>query len=372
MIVIFTFFAVIIKENNHNNIIIRAGINRFPQGLKVAEKEYLTIDPGAILLMGEGTEIEIKGNIVARGTKKNPIIFKSENNVLWRGIKIIGGNSNLDLEGYKQAIRNKTFNESDYLESIKNGNIFNYCHFENLAAENKERVAENRLKAAIEANNTTLTVSNSIFANIVNIGCVKTQDSLALVNHNFTDSKMVMKAFHFVRSFHITYDNKLIPKKGERLLWPVGIYTKSGVGIIYGNEIEGFGDNGIDNDNNCLVYIIKNTITDIYDDGIDIDYQTEAYVVGNKINSTADNGILISEQSTAILIDNEISNTNVGITLRNGGRTFIKNTNISQSKYGIKIFNQVPLFIDKNDFSNIKEKLKSLDKSDWDYYGIYT
>lgn len=372
LIVIFAFFIVIIKKDNHNTIIIKAGINNFPKGLKISEKEFLVIDPGATLLMGEGTEIEIRGNIVANGTKENPIIFTSKDNVLWRGIKIIGKNDNLNLEGYKQALKNKTFDESDYLESIKKGNIFNYCHFENLAAENKERVAENRLKAVLEASNTILAVSNSIFSNVVNIGCIKTDDSMVLVNHNFTDSKMVMKAFHFVRSFHITYDNKLMPEKDERLVWPVGIYTKAGAGIIYNNEIQGFGDNGIDNDNNSLVYIIKNVLRDNNDDGIDVDYQSEAYIINNKIDSSLDNGIIVSEQSTAVLIDNEISNANVGITLRNGGKVVVKNNNISQSKYGIKIFNQIPLFIDKQDFSNIEKKIKNLNKSDWDYYGTYT
>ncbi len=365
-------FSILIVNRNDSIVVIKKGIHKFPNGLQIPENKTLVISPGTVLMMGEGAKIEVRGNIVGKGTKENPIIFTSEDNVLWRGINIIGKNDNLDLEGYKQALKNKTFNESDYIESIKKGNIFNYCHFKNLAAENKERVAENRLKAVLEASNTILAVSNSIFSNVVNIGCVKTDDSMALVNHNFTDSKMVMKAFHFVRSFHITYDNKLIPEKDERLVWPVGIYTKSGLGIIYDNEIQGFGDNGIDNDNNSLVYIIKNVLKDNDDDGIDVDYQSEAYIVGNKIESSLDNGIIISEQSMAVLIDNKISNANVGITLRNGGKAVVKNINISQSKYGVQIFNQIPLLIDKKDFSNIEKKIKNLSKSDWDYYGTYT
>ena len=368
---VFALSTFVVGRNN-SAVVIKKGINKFPNGLQVPENKTLVINPGATLVMGEGTKIEVKGSIVAKGTKENPIIFTSENNILWRGINIIGKNDNLDLEGYKQALKNKTFNESDYLESIKKGNIFNYCHFENLAAENKERVAENRLKAAIEAGSTVLAVSNSIFNNIVNIGCVKTDDSIALVNHNFTDSKLVIKAFHFVRSFHITYGNKLIPERDKRLVWPVGIYTKEGVGIIYGNEIQGFGDNGIDDDNNCLIYIIKNTLKNNDDDGIDVDYQSEAYIAGNEIDSSLDNGIIISEQSKAVLVNNEISNANVGIMLRNGGKAIVKNTNISESKYGMQIFNQVPLLIDKKDFSDIENKIKSLNKSDWDYYGTYT
>ena len=241
------FLGFSLRDDRISVITLEKGSHEFPEGLKISEKEVLVIEPGSTLFMGENARIEIDGKIIAKGTSDEPIIFKGKDDVYWRGIVINGRDETPDIEVYRKLLKEKNFEKSDYLDSIENGNFFVNCHFENLMTDGKE-TAENRVKSVIEARRTAVTVSNCSFSDIVHIGCVQTEESLALIKNNYVDSYFVMKVFHLIRSVHITYANELVPHRYEWNTWAEGVYSKSSVAIVVDNIIEGLPDNGIDND----------------------------------------------------------------------------------------------------------------------------
>ena len=353
------------QETDRMIRVLDRGVHEFPDGLKVPENEILVIEPGAVLVMGERSKIEIKGRIIAKGTEEKPIVFRG-NNAYWRGIEITGQNTAPDREEYKKLLETRQFEESDYFKALKNGNIFIYCHFENLKTDGKLS-KENRVRAVIEANYTALIVSHSVFKDIIHIGGVQTNRSILLAGHNYTNAKYIMKMFHLMESIHITHDNELRPDRHECRTWPEGIYTKGGLAVVVNNIVQGFPDNGIDNDQ-AISYIINNHVKEVYDDGIDIDHETEAYVIGNKIESAKFDGIVVSNQSSAVLINNQITGTDTGIALRNGGRVIAENIDISEAQNGIMLFNQVPLFIEKNDYFYVKERFRNLSHEDFTFH----
>lgn len=348
---------------------LKSGTHKFPQGLRVPEEKTLLIRPGATLLMGADSRLVVEGKIIAKGKEEQPITFTTPEGEYWRGIKIKGDEQAPDIEKYKKLLNNKNFTKSNYFNSLKKGNAFIDCRFQNLKTNGQE-VKENRLKAAIEAYRVSMVISDSSFENIVHMGGVKAEESLVLARNNQTFSKNIMKTFMFVESVHMTINNTLKPNRQEYHLWPEAIYTKAGVAIVADNMIQGYSDNGIDNDL-ALSFIFNNDIKDVYDDGIDIDNKTTAYILGNNIENTKFNSILVSNQSSAIIMDNNMSKSQWGITLRNGGDAKIENVTIVDCEYGLRLFNRVPLLLTKKDFNRVKDKFRNLSKKEIDKWGHY-
>lgn len=366
---LFLFFKNTYKDNGEVVIVIKEGVNDFPNGINIDKKETLIIEPGAIVVMGEGTRINIKGKIVAKGTEEKPIIFKGKDDSFWRGIKINGSLASLNREKYEKLIKEKRLEDSNFFNEIAAGNIFVYSIFKNLQSDGRETV-ENRLKAAIEVSNAPIVVSRSNFINIVHIGCIMVTDSLALISDNSMDSYYVMKALHLVGSFSIVDNNNITTDRREYSLWTDGLYTKGGIAIVTNNFFQGFADGGVDHDMS-LVYIINNNISDVYDDAIDIDNKSEACIVDNNLKRAKINGILVGNQSTATLINNKISETKYGLSIRDGASVVATDNTISMTKNGIRVFNKVPLVISESDYLFLKERFYNLSSEEIDYWGFY-
>jgi len=350
-------------------IILKEGNYYFPDGLTIKSDEELIIKPGAHLIFGEKTQMIIRGKIYAKGTKEKPIIFEGKDNSQWRGIQIVGSQPSPDIEFYKKVFKEKNLPKNFLKSQFVNGNVFEYCIFQDLTSDGKKN-KENRLKAALEVKNTSLTVIHSKFSNIIHIGSIQAEKSYLLAWGNTFDAKMGMKYFHLIESVHIIAFNKIIPQRYERQTWPDGIYSKAGVGIVFNNYFDGIADDAIAYDKSLAV-IIDNHINHSYDQGIDIDNQTEAYIKGNIISKTKEAGIMISERSKAILLENKIENTPVGILIRNGGNVVGKEGLIDTPK-GIVISDVIPLFMNQNDFEKAKHIFSLLDEKQKDYYGYYT
>ena len=361
----------LIDNINKAERIITAGEHFFPEGIIVKKDEVLIIKPGAHLFMGKSARIKVKGKIIAKGTKQNPIIF-SGNNAYWRGIKIEGGRQP-DINKYKQFFMANKFENSDFIPSIKNGNIFLYCEFENLATEDKERNRLNRERGVIEAENTCLVVSFCGFdKDIFHIGCILPTNSLALISHNRITSKMVMKVIFARKSVIILHHNLIAPKRYEYQTWPDGICSENGMAIIGYNDFEGTADDAISS-RDSLCFILRNNINRPFDDGLDIDNRSKAYIIDNYISQPYDEGILISDQASAILVDNNIrrvkadsnavfpiNTANAALTLRSGGKAYCRNLQVRDSDRGIYLKQEMPLVFSQEGFRLIKQAILRL------------
>jgi hypothetical protein len=359
-----------IKNNKRINseIILSEGEYIFKDDFYVPEKKTLIIKPGANLKIGRGASIIVEGKIIARGTKEKPITFSSYDDY-WRGIKIIGKQRKLDLDNYKKALKGKEIENTDFLKSFENSNIFLYCTFKNLAT-NQVRDVANRKKAVLEVKNSSLVVSHSKFEDIVHMGVIQTENSFLLINHSEFLSEMVMKVIHPINSVAVIHDNLIEPKRYEYQTWPDGVFVNAGIGIVVNNSFDGLSDDAIDFDGS-LAYIFGNSIKKTFDDGIDIDNKTEAYIIDNKIEDISEGGVLVSNQSKAFLFNNNITKTEHGIVLRNGGKVFADNLTIDKSKIGILIYQGIPLILTEEDFQNVKKEVSSISKEEMNGIGIY-
>ncbi|MFH0912805.1 MAG: right-handed parallel beta-helix repeat-containing protein [Candidatus Omnitrophota bacterium] len=357
--------------------VISAGKHEFPQGIIVKKGEALIVNPGAHLKMGKNTRIIVEGKIIAKGTKDRPIIFSGSDGY-WRGIKITGTNSPPDINRYKELFERNEFERSDFISSLRRGNIFLYCEFENLATESRQRDKYNRETGVIEVKNSSLIVSHSKFnKDILHIGCILSDESVALISNNHVSSLMIMKAVFARESVIIVHHNSIAPKRYEYQTWPDGIVSDNGMAIIYGNNFDGTGDDAIDC-GNSLCFIANNNINRPFDDGIDIDCGAKAYIVGNNISQPYDEGIIISDQSFALLIDNQINgvkstnvtsgpliNTaNAALTLRSGGKAYCKNLTITDSDRGIYLKQELPLVLNQQEFNSIKQAILDLSEQE--------
>ena len=359
--------VLFLNINNFNTININDGVHYYPDGINVPAKKTLIIQPGATLKMGEDARIEVFGKIIAKGTKEKPIIFEAEKNY-WRGVKIVGNSDPLDIDFYKKSLLNEQFEDTSFISSLQNGNIFKHCLFKNLQTNGIRDVA-NRKKAVIEAENSSILLFDISFKNVVHMGIIQTENSLLLAKQNVIDSKMVMKVFHVINSISIIYENEVSPKRYEYQTWPDGIFGNVGVGIVVNNIFDGTSDDAIDFDSS-LVYIFNNKINNTSDDGIDIDNKTIAYLSNNEINSIKEDGLLISNQSIAYLLNNKVVDSFNGITLRNGGRAIGQNLNIS-AENGIVFHQGIPLILTNNMFNNLRESIAKITEVEMHNIGIY-
>ena len=352
-----------IKIEEGDSIILEEGLHRISDNLVIPEGKTLIIKPGANLKIAKEKKIIVNGKIIAKGTENNPIIFEGDGDY-WRGIIIEGNNSRSDMINYRQMLEREKFEETNFISSIEQGNVFSYCRFKDLATKDKGRNKNNRVKAIIEVNNAPLRVSYSEFnENIYYIGCIQPTNSLALINNNEIKSKMIVKAIYANDSVVIMFDNLVDPRRYEYETWPDGIVVNNGVGIIVNNTFDGTADDAIDFGGSYGI-ILNNSIKNTFDDGLDIDNGSFVYVIDNNISKIRDEALMISDQSIAIMLNNTIENTNSGLTLRSGSTIYSKNLLIDNTQIGIKFLQEIPLVLSQNKFRLIKEKISNLSNED--------
>jgi hypothetical protein len=335
-------------------VVIKKGEHFFQDGFTVENNKILLIEPGAYLKMGRDAKIIVKGKILAKGTKEDPIVFEGAGDY-WRGIEIIGDDQAPNIDFYKKSFEENSLEKTDFFANLEGGNVFSYCNFRNLAT-NQKRDVSNRKKAVIEATNASVIITDSIFQDIVHIGAIQTSQSYLLARRNTLDAYLIMKVFHPLHSVYIIDENNIIPRRYEFQTWPDGLYGGYGVGIVTNNRWEGLSDDAIDF-TASLGFVMGNVVDGTFDDGISLDNKSSGYVMDNKINNVFEHGLMVSNQSTAVLVNNEISKSENALLLRSGATAYAKNLILKDSQVGILQNSDIPLMLSEEKFKQIEQEI---------------
>jgi len=359
-------FFLTTNINNHKEFVVKKGTNYFPEGIMA---DYIIIEPGAELVMGQNSKIITK-QIIAKGGENSKIFFRAKNGEYWRGIEVVDSNScDNKIEYYLKSFLEKKMIESGFFLEFNSGSIFNNCVFSDLATNFRRDVA-NRKKAVIEVEDTSLQVLNSKFENIVHMGSIQSISSIIHISGNIFSSRLTMKILHLIDSINFVHDNEFIPQRNEYQTWPDGIFTNGGFGIVANNKFDGLSDDAIDFDNS-FAFVSNNVINNTYDDGIDIDNKTEAYIIGNNINNILEDGVLVSNQSRVLLLDNYIKNSKNAIVLRSGARIETSENLLENSKVDFFAYSAIPLLFNDSEFKEAKRRFRNLSIVDFKNIGIY-
>lgn len=341
-------------------IILESGEHFFSEDLIVNKNEILVIMPGAHLKFSENKKILAYGKISALGAKEDPIIFQSAGDFFWRGIKIIGENSAPDYEKYWAWLKNvnpKT--ESKLLEEIKSGSFFRHCHFLDISNKENKLTDESRWIGAVEAYNASLTVSNSLFENILHLGGVVTQGSYSVIKENdFLSDEMHKQINHTKNSVSLVYNNKIIADRKEKQGCADGIWIVDSTAFLYSNIIKGTADDGI-NTMRSYVIVGNNDISASRDDGIDVesvDLIGESIIFNNTIENASGHGIKLTS-ADSFVFDNEVKNSYAGLTLRDGAVVLASELTLKDNNTGILISNTIPCALSEEDFLKVKKDI---------------
>lgn len=325
----------------------------------VNENELLEIREGTTIRLGNNVRIIVRGKIIARGTEKAPVSFTSVNDTLWwRGIEI------QDLEDIPETDRyagwleygNKETGDG-FFASIKEGNVFDYCVFENAIPESRSFERKNKWMAVIEAYNTSLRVSNCVFRKIYYYGGVLTQRSLVVVDNCTFDDEDIHKAINSTdRSVGIFYNNTIVGHRSVNARCADGIWMKKSVALIANNDISTVADDGIDTDQSRVV-VFRNVVKSVLDDGIDIDNGGYGFLIENDIEGVAENGILVSDGSEIIANRNRVKASASGLILRDGAEVVSEGLQISENGIGISLYQNIPVAMTSSDYRVVKEKI---------------
>jgi len=360
ILILFIFLAVYSYFEGENEMVLANGKHYFPKGLIVPEGEILTINPGAQIIMGRDTLIEVKGRIIAKGNVNNRILFTTEDEY-WRGIKILGVGDVPDPSYYWRMIEEKDAKIlKDFSAKIDKPNTFDYVDFERISTKTRKLSIANKWKSSIEVYNSSILVSNSSFSDVLNIGAILTQRSFVVINNNIFNSSSMHKVTNFTdNSILIAYDNFIDSDRKKNVRCADGLWINKSMGIIYNNRLEGISDDAIDSDSS-FVLIAENNINSTFDDGIDIDNKGLAYILRNRINNVAENGILISDQSKAILYDNVVINSSRGLAVRDGANVEVLDSDFKDNDIGVLVFQDILCALNEVDYKQFIFLLNSL------------
>ena len=345
-------------SENKVNTVISTGLHIFPDGITVKKDEVLIIEPGAHLKMGEAARILVKGKIIAKGTKRNPIIF-SGNNGYWRGIKIEGSKETPDSGSFwrwmKEGDKKK---ENFFLLKIQQGNIFEYCRFKNISTKEQKLFCVNKRKGALEIYNSSVAVTNSKFKDILHIAGVLCRKSYVLAANNSFITDTIHKSVNITQScVAVIYQNNIIQSRVKNQTCADGIWIIGSTALVVSNNLKGIGDDGIDIKGSHSI-VIDNKINNVWDEGVDLEGGIN-FVIQNSIKNSNESGIMVTESKKTILAKNSISGTKTGggLTLRNGAVVVASEIILKNSNVGI-LFRQItPLALLEADFNKIKQQI---------------
>ncbi|MEI6596878.1 MAG: right-handed parallel beta-helix repeat-containing protein [bacterium] len=358
VIMLLAFCAILlINKKNSKKIVLEGGDHFFAENLVVKKGETLFIMPGARLNFEKNKLILVEGKIIAKGTKEKPIIFKSSGNYFWRGVKIKNSGAIPDPQEYwKWFMGEDAEKEKYFFEQIKNANVFTYCHFSDISNEENKLTYDSRWIGAIEAYDTSLLISNSVFNNINYLGGIVTRGSYSVIKENEFLSNQLHKQINSTNnSVSLIYKNKIAPGRKENQGCADGIWLVNSAAIIHENYIEGVADDGIQV-NKSYAVIVKNSISQTFNDGIEADSDGNYIILNNKIDYAKDNGVLIDEAS-AIIMNNEIKNSDTGLTLRNGSTVLATSLVAENNNTGILIFDSIPCALNEKEFLKVKNDI---------------
>lgn len=350
--------VILIKNEWTKKIIIGKGDHFFVEDLVVKKGEALVIMPGANLSFEKNKKILVEGKIIAKGTRENPIIFKSSGDYFWRGIKIQNFEKTPEYESYWKWFRNGDAEKEKYFfNEIKNGNVFTFCQFKDISNEELKLTYDSRWTGALEAYDAALLVSNSVFDNINYLGGVVTQRSHSVIKENEFISNQLHKQINITHgSVSLIYKNKITPEREDKQGCADGIWLINAAAIVYGNSIEGTADDGIQAGESYAV-IGKNSVRKTLNDGIEVDDKKGSYIIfGNNVDSASDNGILVDNASAAVM-NNESKNSDAGLTVRNGSTVLASNLVAENNNKGLFLFDSIPCSLNEKEFLKVKSDI---------------
>ena len=347
-----------VKKELDKKIVINKGEHFFADDLVVKKGDMLVIMPGAHLSFEKNKRLIVEGRIIAKGTKEDPIIFKSNGDYFWRGIKIQNSETTPEYEAYWNWLRSGDAEKEKYfLNEIKNGNVFTFCQFRDISNEELKLTYDSRWTGALEAYNAALLVSNSVFDSINYLGGVVTQGSYSIIKENEFISNQLHKQINLTHgSVSLIYNNKITPERKEGQGCADGIWLINAAAIVYGNSVEGTADDGIQAGESYAV-IGKNTIHKTLNDGIEVDDKKGGYIIfGNSIDSAKDNGILV-DNTSAVVMNNESRNSDAGLTVRNGSTVLASNLVAENNNKGLFLFDSIPCSLSEKEFLKVKSDI---------------
>ena len=298
-----------IKENilitEKNSPCVIEGDVVIEQGAKIQ------ITEGANVIFKPNATLYIKGQLIAQGTEKKPIIFRPINNQSSWG--------------------------SLYFE-----NAFDSCSLQNVIIED----------GVINSKNTNLYIENSklIIKNKILHISQEQRTCVIWVNHGkFTFKNNYLISNGKGEGMDINYAKTLVENSVFNNTPDAIEFIDVTDGIISGNRVENSPDDAIDLNGCYNVKIINNILLNSKDKAISIGteqygaskniYVEKNLIVGNNV------GIAIKDSSTAFITNNTLFNNNISIYAYQkregyvaGGNAVVKNTIISKSnKEDVKV-----------------------------------
>ncbi|OFX53016.1 MAG: hypothetical protein A2046_11785 [Bacteroidetes bacterium GWA2_30_7] len=294
------FFLILLfcrcNQNINDNIIIINKLNSpfaISEDLIIPKSSNLVIEKGAVIIISDSVNIKIYGKLTINGTKKNPVIIKTENDTISWGRIIIN---------------------STEKSTIKYTNFIN---------------------GALTAYNSNFYISNSNFEFRHN----RKFDGWPIIY--LINSKSIVN--------NISVINKIDKYVGE------GINCIGGSVECLNNTIDNMPD-AIEVTRVSKSKIAGNLIQNCYDDAIDINASFDVDIYNNLITHTEDNGISIGgDQSfndsvkfgksfNINIIQNIIYKVKTGISVTDSSQVYIESNNICSCNVGIKLFQKNNLF----------------------------
>ena len=274
--------------------------------LLVIEGVTLTIEPGVVLRFDEGTNLQVDGELIARGTGVKPITFtsSSSDSNLWQI---------LFTEKAKTAIY-------DIQDNYVSGSIIEFCTFKKTTG------------VPIECKSNAPFINNCLIqdndsAGITMIGIAK----IVIANNSITGNGGSAIAIRL--SIDVIISNNKITKNAERTFPDFGavISTFNSENVIFSN----------------------NTVSENSSGGVSVLFPTNVIVTNNTVSKNSSAGIAVNSANDMIVSGNTITeNNSMGMSVAGHGGTISGNKIHKNEEGGASVGSingDKPIIVTRND-----------------------